>query len=82
MGVHEGMDSRYHLLCETMMDAFGAVDLTGRICEANQAFLDLVGYTTSVIVHHGALDKDVQFIAKPFQIGKLAWKVRKALDAA
>ena len=43
--------------------------------------LFMSGYTTSVIVHHGALDKDVHFIAKPFQIDKLARKVRKAIDA-
>ena len=43
--------------------------------------LFMSGYTTSAIVHHGALDKDVHFIAKPFQISKLARKVRQAIDA-
>ena len=45
MGNGEDMESKYKLLCSTMMDAFAAVDMTGRYQEANQPFLDLVGYT-------------------------------------
>ena len=45
MGISGEVETQYKLLCTTMMDAFGAADLTGRILEANQVFLDLVGYT-------------------------------------
>jgi len=44
MGSSVDLETRYKLLCSTMMDAFGAVDMAGRYQEANQAFLDLVGY--------------------------------------
>ena len=45
MGISGEIEAQYKLLCRTMMDAFGAADLTGLILEANQVFLDLVGYT-------------------------------------
>lgn len=38
------------------------------------------GYTDNVIVHHGVMDKDVEFIPKPFGVKELAAKVRKILD--
>ena len=40
MGISADLKTKYHLLCATMMDAFGAVDLAGRYQEANQAFLE------------------------------------------
>ena len=45
MGISREVETQYKLLCTTMMDAFGAADLTGRVLEANQVLLDLVGYT-------------------------------------
>ncbi len=38
------------------------------------------GYTRNAIVHSGMVDQDVAFLAKPFSIDALAWKVRKVLD--
>jgi PAS domain S-box-containing protein len=37
-------ETMYQQLCENMMDAFGAANMKGRVTEANQPFLDLVGY--------------------------------------
>jgi two-component system, cell cycle sensor histidine kinase and response regulator CckA len=42
--------------------------------------LYMSGYTDNVIVHHGVLDKGVQFVSKPFNINSLAIKVRETLD--
>jgi len=38
------------------------------------------GYTDNVIVHHGVLDKGVQFIQKPFTTHSLISKVREVID--
>ena len=40
------------------------------------------GYTHNFIVHHGVLDKNLNFMQKPFSIDNLARKVRQVLDAA
>ncbi|WP_150290089.1 CHASE3 domain-containing protein [Sphingobium estronivorans] len=39
------------------------------------------GYTRNAIVHNGMLDPGVSFLAKPFTLDQLAWKVRQVLDA-
>jgi two-component system cell cycle sensor histidine kinase/response regulator CckA len=43
--------------------------------------LFISGYTGDVIGHHGILDKDVNFLQKPFTIKTLSHKVRSALDS-
>jgi len=40
------------------------------------------GYTDKAIVHHRVLEKEVNFIQKPFTFDGLARKVREALDAS
>lgn len=44
--------------------------------------LFMSGYTADVIAHHGILDKNVNFLQKPFSIKNLAAKIREVLDAA
>jgi signal transduction histidine kinase len=39
------------------------------------------GYTDDTMVHHGVLEKDAEFIQKPFSPGQLAIKVRAMLVA-
>jgi PAS domain S-box-containing protein len=39
------------------------------------------GYARNAIVHHGALDPDVELIGKPFTYANLAAKIRQVLDA-
>ncbi len=42
--------------------------------------LFISGYSDDVIAHHGILDKDVNFIQKPFSMQTLATKARAVLD--
>ena len=42
--------------------------------------LFMSGYTSNVIAHHGILDEDVHFIAKPFVSTELTAMVRSVLD--
>jgi len=44
--------------------------------------LFMSGYTTNVIVHHGALDADVEYLQKPFTPASLARRVREVLAPA
>jgi response regulator RpfG family c-di-GMP phosphodiesterase len=42
--------------------------------------LYMSGYTDNVIVHHGVLEKGMNYIQKPFTIDELTRKVREVLD--
>lgn len=39
------------------------------------------GFTRNAIIHNGTIDPNTNFIAKPFKLEELAWKVREALTA-
>ena len=40
------------------------------------------GYTENSIVHHGRLDRDINFLSKPYRRRDLAETLRRVLDAA
>ena len=49
-------ETMYQQLCANMMDAFGASDMKGRVTEANQPFLDLVGYSKNELLNLSIFD--------------------------
>ncbi len=42
--------------------------------------MDMSGYTDNAIVHHGILEKGMNYLQKPFTVDGLARKVREVLD--
>jgi len=46
----------------------------------NLKVLYMSGYTDNIIVHHGVLERGINYIQKPFTVGALAGKVREVLD--
>jgi len=44
--------------------------------------LFMSGYTANIVADRGVLEKDVEFLQKPFSVGSLARKVREVLDRA
>jgi two-component system, cell cycle sensor histidine kinase and response regulator CckA len=49
-------ETTFQLLCASIMDAFGAADMEGRVTEANQPFLDLVGYEKDELLELSIFD--------------------------
>jgi len=78
-----GYAGRVHLLItDVIMPEMHGRDLAGEVLALypDMKVLFMSGYTASVIAHHGVLDKEVNFIAKPLSIDTLAVKVRQALE--
>jgi len=72
------------LLTDVIMPKMNGRDLAAKI-EAHNPRLKTIfisGYTDDVIVQHGVLDKDVNFIQKPASMKDIASKVRTVLDSA
>ena len=69
------------LITDVVMPGMNGTELGDRIRsiqpEINVLFMS--GYTSNVIVHHGVLEKGVQFVQKPFSMRDLARKVRDAM---
>ncbi|HYQ29204.1 MAG TPA: PAS domain S-box protein [Polyangiaceae bacterium] len=66
--VMPGMNGR--VLSERVVSLFPAIRV-----------LFVSGYTENVIVHHGVLKEDIEFLAKPYSVDQLARRVREVLDA-
>jgi PAS domain S-box-containing protein len=71
------------LLTDVVMPNMNGSELAGKIAERNPGVrvLYMSGYTDDVIVRHGMLKPDTQFIGKPFNSAALRRKVREVLDA-
>lgn len=82
--VQKNQNTKIHLLLtDVIMPNMGGKDLADRIKEVfpDIKVLFMSGYTDESIVHHGVLEKGIQFIQKPFSAMKLASKIREVLDS-
>jgi PAS domain S-box-containing protein len=72
------------LFTDVIMPQMNGHDLAERLVKLRPGLKVLYssGYTQDLIAHHGVLDEEVQFLAKPYSLDSLAAKVRKALDRA
>jgi PAS domain S-box-containing protein len=69
------------MLTDVVMPSLSGRELADRLkqCRPGIKVLFMSGYTDDTIVHHGVLEKDAEFIQKPFSPGQLAIKVREVL---
>jgi len=78
----EGHGGEIHLLVtDVVMPEMNGRDLWNSLREKRPGIkcIFMSGYTSNVIAHHGVLDKDVNFLEKPFTASSLAVKIREAL---
>jgi DNA-binding NtrC family response regulator len=71
------------ILTDVVMPSLSGRELADRLKERWPGIkvLFMSGYTDDTMVHHGLLQKDVEFIQKPFSPTQLAIKVREMLAA-
>jgi CheY-like chemotaxis protein len=70
------------MITDLVMPGMSGKELTDRLNGLGNGFkvLYLSGYTDEAILHHGILDKGIDFLAKPFGTEELLRKVREVLD--
>ncbi len=70
------------MVTDVVMPGIDGRELTNRLMLLHPEIkvLYMSGYTDNIIVHHGVLERGINYIQKPFTVGALAGKVREVLD--
>jgi two-component system cell cycle sensor histidine kinase/response regulator CckA len=69
------------LITDIVMPRMSGPQMAAQLAASRPALavLYMSGYANDSIVHHGVLDSGVDFIAKPFTLDDLVWKVERIL---
>jgi two-component system, cell cycle sensor histidine kinase and response regulator CckA len=69
------------VITDVVMPGMSGKELRDKLKTVNPEIkvLFMSGYTSNVIVHHGALEEGVHFVQKPFSMHELARKAREAI---
>ena len=75
-------DPIHLMITDVVMPGMSGKELAGNMTRKHRDMkvIYISGYTNNEIVHHGVLEKGINFIQKPFNIDSLLAKVRKVLD--
>lgn len=72
------------LITDVIMPEVNGIELARRVRALNSTIrtVFMSGYTDNALLHHGVLEKGIDFLQKPFTTEALAYKVREVLDRA
>ncbi len=71
------------LFTDVVMPKMNGLELAKKVTSINNdiKILFMSGYTANIICNHGVIDKEYEFIAKPFSMQNLKCKIRDVLDS-